>query len=115
MVDTLLDQLKTNDDRLIFTIAICCNSHSATFDNACIYMSQKIAVLYPHHQPNSFGKEGCGGCRPHPIKMLNIKKRNGKTYIDGVDISEKNKYFSSKEFDKLGDKGRKHLYNDSNC
>ena len=60
MVETLLDQMNTNDNRLVTAIGICRDSHGDTFDNACTYMSQQIAVIYPQHQPNAFGKTGRG-------------------------------------------------------
>ena len=72
-------------------------------------MSQQIAVLYPQHQPNAFGRAGRGGRKPRPRQISGVKKRNGKTYYNGVDISDTTRYFSSKEFNKLGEEGRKYL------
>ena len=108
MVDILLDQINTSDNRLISTIAICRDSHSSAFDDACTYMSQQIAILYPQHQPNAFGKTGRGGRRPRPRQISGVKKRNGKTYFNGVDISDTTRYFSSKEDKKVHFKSKKH-------
>ena len=111
-VEILLDQINTNDPKLISTIAICRDSHSATFDDACTYMSEQISVLYPQLQPNAFGKTGRGARKPRTRRISSIKKRNGKTYFNGVDITDTTRYFSAKEFHKLGEEGRKYLSND---
>ena len=112
MVETLLDQMNTNDNRLVTAIGICHDSHGDTFDNASTYMSQQIVVIYPQHQPNAFGKTGRGGRRPRPRQISGVKRRNGKSYFNGVDISDTTGYYSAKEFNKLGEEGRKILYND---
>ena len=57
-VQVLLDQMNTSDNRLVSTIDICRDGHADTFDNACTYLSQQIASIYPQHQPNAFGKNG---------------------------------------------------------
>ena len=48
--------MNTSDNRLVSTIDICRDGHAGTFDNACTYLSQQIASIYPQHQPNAFGK-----------------------------------------------------------
>ena len=101
-VEILLNQITTSDQRLISSIAICRDSHSNTFDNACTYLSQQIAVIYPQHQPNAFGKKGRGGRKPKIRGVYSVKKVNGKATVNGIDVSDTTRYYSDKEFSQLG-------------
>jgi hypothetical protein len=111
-VEILLNQINTNDQRLISSIAICRDSHANTYDEACTYLSSQIVSIFPQHQPNAFGKGGRGGKKSKVRNISAVKKgRGGKTMCNGVDISDTTRYFSKEEFSKLGDEGRKHLNN----
>jgi hypothetical protein len=61
----LLKQINNSDTRIVTAIGIYRDRHSETFEDACTYMSQQIAIIYPQHQPNAFGKNGRTGRRPN--------------------------------------------------
>jgi hypothetical protein len=109
-VEILLNQISTNDQRLISSVAICRDSHADTFDNACTYLSQQIAMIFPQHQPNAFGRVGRGGRRNRARNVSGIKRsRGGKQIINGIDITDTCKYYSPKEYNKMGQEGRRIL------
>ena len=108
-VELLIDNMNTNDTRLITVIGICRDSHSTTFEEACTYLSSQIAILFPQHQPNSFGRKGKGGKKPTFRNVSAVVKKNGKVTCNGVDISDTTKYFSKTEFTKMGKEGREYL------
>ncbi len=109
-VEILLDQINTNDTRLITAIGICRDRHSGTFTNACTYLGQQIAIIYPQHQPNAFGRKGKGGKKPYVRSINSIKTtKGGKTFCNGVDLTDTTKYFSKDDFDKMGKAGREFL------
>ncbi len=108
-VEILLDQINTNDQRLVTAIGICRNSHARTFESACTYLSQQIAIIFPQHQPNAFGRKK-GGKRPTVRNIHAIKSgKNGKVTCNGVDLSDTTRYFMEKEFQKIGKEGRDYL------
>ncbi len=108
-VDILLSRINTNDQQLITAIGICRDGHSATFETACTYLSTQIAIIYPQHQPNAFGKSGRGGKRPKVRSINAVTTKNGKTTCNGVDLTDTTRYFSTKEFNKIGKEGRDYL------
>jgi hypothetical protein len=108
-VEILLDQITTNDQRLVSSIAICRDSHSDTFDNACTYLSSQITAIFPQHQPNAFGKKGRGGLKTRVRQISSIKKKNGKVYCNGIDLSDTTRYYTEQEFTKIGREGRAYL------
>ena len=105
-VEILLNQITTNDQRLISSIAICRDSHSDTFDDACTYLSSQITAIFPQHQPNAFGKKGRGGLKNRIRNISSIKKKNGKTIVNGIDITDTTRYYTDQEFTKIGREGR---------
>ena len=108
-VELLIDNINTNDTRLITVIGICRDSHSTSFEEACTYLSSQIAILFPQHQPNAFGRKGKGGKKPTFRAVNSVKSKNGKTICNGVDLSDTTKYFSKLEFSKMGKEGREYL------
>ena len=112
-VEILLNQINTSDTRLISTIAICRDQHSRTFDDACTYMSQQIAVIYPQLQPSAFGR---GKITRNSTNRRNINstiiRKGGKITCKGVDLTDTTRYFSPQEFSKIGPEGRKYLKED---
>ena len=110
-VETLLEQIHTSDTRLVTALGICRDGHSQTFESACTYMSKQIAIIYPQHQPNAFGRSGKGGKRTSIRSINAIKKsKGGKTYANGVDLTDTTRYFGKEEFEKMGREGRDLLY-----
>jgi hypothetical protein len=110
-VEILLDQINTNDTRLVTALGICRDRHANTFTDACTYLSQQIAVIYPQHQPNAFGRKGKGGRKPFVRGISSIKTtKGGKTYCNGVDLTNTTRYFSKEDFDKMGKAGRDYLH-----
>ena len=107
-VEILLGQINTNDPQLIAAITICRDSHNTTFEAACTYISQQVAIIYPQHQPNAIGRRK-GGKRPNVRQVNAVKTKNGKVTCNGVDLTNTTRYFSSKEFDKIGSEGRAYL------
>ena len=109
-VEMLLKQINNNDTRIVTAIGICRDRHSGTFEDACTYMSQQIAIIYPQQQPNAFGKKDKVGRRPNFRNVNSVKTgKNGKTMCNGVDLTDTTRYFSNKEFTKLGQEGRAYL------
>ena len=108
-VEILLDQISTNDPRLVTSKGICRDQHATTFEDACTYLSKEITTIYPQHQPNAFGKRGKGGKRPQVRGVQAIKTKSGKTISNGVDLTDTTKYFSKQEFNKMGKEGRDHI------
>ena len=109
-VDILLSQINTNETRLVTAIGICRDRHSDTFTAACTYLSQQIAIIYPQHQPNAFGRKGKGGKKPFVRSINSIKTtKGGKTFCNGVDLTDTTKYYSKEEFNKMGKAGRDFL------
>ena len=111
-VDVLLNQINSNDPKIISAMTICRNSHASSFDNACRYMSKEIAVIYPQQQPNAFGRGGRGRGRQRTCTISAVKRKYGKTFCNGVDMTDTTRYFSPKEYNKIGEEGRKFLNND---
>ena len=109
-VEILLDQINTSDQKLITVIGICRDRHANTFEEACTYLSQQVAIIYPQHQPNAFGKRGKGGKRPTVRNIHSVKiGKNGKVTCNGVDLTDTTRYLSQKEFSKIGKEGRDYL------
>ena len=109
-VEILLSQINTSDQRLVTAIGICRDSHNRTFEDACTYMSQQVAIIYPQHQPNAFGRRGRGGKRPSVRGISSLKtSKNGKVTCNGVDLTDTTRYLSQKEFTKIGKEGREYL------
>ena len=108
-VDILLSQINTNDQKLITAIGICRDAHSNTFEEACTYLSQQVAIIYPQHQPNAFGKKGKGGKRPNIRGINAVTMKNGKTMCNGVDLTDTTRFFTNKQFNKIGKEGRDYL------
>ena len=105
-VEILLNQINTNNTRLVSTIAICRDSHSGTFDEACTYLSKQITAIFPQHQPNAFGKKGRGGQKSRYRQVSAVKRgKNGKVTCNGIDISDTTRYYTKEEFDKIGKDG----------
>ena len=110
-VEILLSQVNTNNVSLTTSLAICRDRHSHTFEAACTYLSTQIAIIFPQHQPNTFGQGGRGGCQPCYRGISAVLKRGGKTTCNGVDMSDTTKFFTRKEFQQMGNAGRTHLAN----
>jgi hypothetical protein len=109
-VKMLLKQINNNDTRIVTAIRICRDRHSETFEAACTYMSQQIAIVYPQRLPNAFGKKGRTGRRPNVKNTNSVKtSKNRKIICNGVDLTDTTRYFSDKEFSKLGQDGRAYL------
>ena len=108
-VEILLDQINTNDTRLVTSLGICRDRHATTFEDACTYLSKEITTIYPQHQPNAFGKRGKGGKKPQIRGVHAVKTKSGKTTCNGIDLSDTTKYFSKFEFTKMGKEGRDYL------
>ena len=108
-VQILLEHINTNDQQLITAIGICRDSHSRTFEQACQYLSQQVAIIYPQHQPNAFGRRGKGGKKPYVRNVHAVQTKGGKTFCNGVNLTNTTRYFSAKEFSKLGKEGRDYL------
>ena len=108
-VDILLSQINNNNPEIITAIGICRNNHSTTFEEACTYMSQQVVLIYPQHQPNAFGRRGKGGKRPTVRSIQAVRTKNGRTTCNGVDLTDTTRYFSEKEFQKIGKEGRAYL------
>ena len=108
-VEILLDQISTNDPRLVTSIGICRDQHATTFEDACTYLSKEITTIYPQHQPNAFGRKGKGGKKPQVRGVNAVKTKGGKTTCNGVDLSDTTKYFSKHEFNRMGKEGRDYI------
>jgi hypothetical protein len=108
-VEILLDQINTNDARLVTSIGICRDQHATTYEDACTYLSKEITTIYPQHQPNAFGKRGKGGKKLQVRGVHAVKTKGGKTTCNGVDLSDTTKYYSKFEFHKMGKEGRDYL------
>ena len=108
-VEILLDQISTNDARLVTSIGICRDQHATTFEDACTYLSKEIATIYPQHQPNAFGRRGKGGKKPQVRGIHAVKTKGGRTTCKGVDLTDTTKYFSKHKFMKMGKEGRDYL------
>ena len=109
-MDILLAQINTSNVPLTTAIRIYRNRHNHTFDAACSYLSQKIAILFPRHSPEAQGYQGRDRNKCIRFRGVSSVTRQGnETFCLGVDITDTTQYFSRKDFDKMGPSGREHL------
>ena len=66
-------------------------------------------MIYPQHQPNAFRRTGRGKKGTKVRDISSVKKKGNKTMCNGIDVTDTRKYFSPKEYSKLGEEGRKYL------
>ena len=108
-VEILLSQINTNNVSLTTSLGICRDRHNHTYEDACTSLYTQIAIIFPQHQPNAHGRGGRGGRQPRYRGVSAVHKKAGKTTFNGVDISDTTKFFSRKDFQKMGNEGRTHL------
>lgn len=109
-LDILLGQINTSNVPLTTAIRICRDRHNHTFDAACSYLSQKIAILFQQHSPEALGYQGQDRNKFIRFRGVSSVTRQGnKTFCLGDDMTDTKKYFSQKEFDKMGPAGRENL------
>ena len=109
-MEIMLGQINTNNMQLTSAICICRDSHSATFDDACMYMSRQIATIFPQFQPNAVGKKTRMRQKPTYRGISSIKTtKNGKVICNGVDLTDTTKYFNKADYQKMGKEGHDFL------
>jgi hypothetical protein len=114
-VKLLLDRIQCNHGEVKTQVSICRASYSADFVQASTYMSREISRIFPNSNVASisFGK---GKYKGRNVSLMNGKGRkrnkNGKEINNGVDITDRTRYFSKDEWKKLDPEARKKILED---
>ena len=136
-VNTLLNRIQTSSQDLKTEISICRNSHNKSFIEAVTFMQTGISRLFPHNQSrnrrrqiNAYGRGdrggrfggrnssrgrgrgGRNGYRRDNNDNRGYKRKNDDKYENGVDISDRTRFFNDDEWRKLSYQTRDLIHND---
>lgn len=116
-VKLLLDRIQCNHGEVKTQVSICRASYSADFVQASTYMSREISRIFPNSNVASisFGKGKYKGRNVSAIKGKGKKKRAGGKNVEmnnGVDVTDRTRYYSKDEWKKLDPDVRKKILDD---
>jgi hypothetical protein len=116
-VKLLLDRIQCNHGEIKTQVSICRASYSSDFVQASTYMSREISRIFPNSNVASisFGKgkyKGRNVSSLHGKGKNKGKRKNGKEMNNGVDVSDRTRYFSKDEWKKLDNDVRKKILDD---
>lgn len=115
-VKLLLDRIQCNHSEVKTQVSICRASHASDFVQASTYMSREISRIFPNSNVASF-TFGKGRNKNRNVSSVNNKGRNGKRkggkeMNNGVDISDRTRYYTREEWGKLDAASRKKILDD---